>query len=329
MTFSKQQCLWLAAALDYRSADRGLLNTAELQLFARYIQLGGDSGRSAASNAELVVGLRARRRGHPAHRKAFAGADGARHSLEQRRLIACTRAVRSMRNPRTSALMVTPWQVTITADSEHVRPFAWAAAAEWIGRMLDEAALPSHARQIALRLARALDATGQLAATREELAELLDVHRGTALKGLRLLETRGLVSLREDRSTRPAVFTVRAQLPPQDAADGSVREPHSPEGPGQGAAAVIEQPQPTAPRRLAAAHDESPAEPAARPTRKSRGKYPSRLVSVLSPQGASTPAAQAVDDKIAVFPPPRRSRTSSPRKRKRMRSGRSSCIRSM
>jgi hypothetical protein len=213
MTFSNQQCLWLATALDHRSADGDLLSVAELQLFARYIQLGGDSGRSGASNAELVEGLSARRRGHPAHRKAFAGANGARHSLEQRGLIACTRAVRSIRNPRTSALMVTPWQVTITADSEHVRPFAWAAAAEWIGRMLDDAALPSHARQIALRLARALDATGQLAANRQQLAELLDVHRGTALKGLRLLETRGLVSLRENRDRRTAVFAIRATIP--------------------------------------------------------------------------------------------------------------------
>jgi hypothetical protein len=212
MALSEQRCLWLAAALDYRGTDGTRLDAAELQLFARYVELSDDSGCSEASNAELVTGLSARRRGCPAHRKAFAGANGARHRLEnQHGLISCKRAVRKERAERTGALKVTPWRVTITVHCEHVHSFAWPNAADWIERMFAERALPSHARQIGLRLVRALNVTGTLPATRKELEQLLDVQRGTALKGLRLLEAHGLLSLHEQRDRRPAVFTIIAR----------------------------------------------------------------------------------------------------------------------
>jgi hypothetical protein len=211
MDLSAQQALWLAAALDHTDADRGVLSTAELQLFARYVTLSDASGRSAASNAELVVGLSARRLGQRAGRKAFSGANGARRSLEQRGLIACDRTATGKRHVRTGAVMVTPWSVTITIDCDHVRPFAWSSAPEWIVRMLGDGALPAHARQIALWLARALRTDGAFDATRKELAEVLGVHRDTALKGLRLLEARGHLSLHERQELRRAtVFTITA-----------------------------------------------------------------------------------------------------------------------
>lgn len=290
---SQRQLSWLADALGHRDERGRNLGPAELQLFTVYVCRGG-LGWCKLPNRQLAPMLTARGwRGNGAKHSAIRAA---RRELAHRDLIKCKQQPYkpARRNPKTGSLLVEPWEIRITARGD--RSLRWPGAGEWAGRILD-ARLRPITLKAALMLVAALDSGGQLAATRKELEELLSVQRDVAVASLRLLAELGHISLHEDRSTRPAVFTIRAQLPPQAAADGSVREPRPPEGSGQGAATVVARPQPTAPRRLAATHDEAPAVPVGPPKRKSRGRYPPRLVAVPSPQPASAPLSLATDGK--------------------------------
>ena len=290
---SQRQLSWLADALGNRDERGRNLGPAELQLFTVYV-CRGSLGWCKLPNRRLAPMLTAR--GWVGNGAKHSAIRAARRELARRGLIKCKQQPYkpARRNPKTGKLLAEPYEIRITARGD--RSLRWPGADEWAGRILD-ARLRPITLKAALMLVAALDSGGQLAATRKELEQLLSVQRDVAVASLRLLAELGHISLHEDRSTRPAVFTIRAQLPPQAAADGSVREPRPPEGSGQGAAGVVERPQPTAPRRLAAAQDEAPAAPGARPTRTSRGRYPSRLVAVTSPQPASAPVSLATDGK--------------------------------
>jgi hypothetical protein len=195
----------LAAALDHRDSQGGL-DEGELQLYTAYTLLADEAGRSTATSAELFALLGVRRSGHEhAARKAISAA---RMGLKSRGLIACTRSASSRINPRTGALLDTPWEITLSAV--RVRPFAWAGTSEWLGRLLADVSRRPITRKVGLKLARALDASGQLGpVTRKDLADLLDVHRDVAIRELRQLGELGFsVELREDRSVRPALCAV-------------------------------------------------------------------------------------------------------------------------
>ncbi len=291
---SQQQLSWLADALDNRDEDGHKLSPGELQLFAVYVCLSS-LGWCKLPNRQLAPMLTTR--GCVSNGAKHSAIRAARRELAHRGLIKCKQQPYkpARRNPKTGKLLVEPWEIRITARGD--RSLRWPRADAWAGRILD-ARLRPITLKAALMLAAALDSSGQLTATRKDLELLLAVQRDVAVAALRLLAELGHISLYEDRSTRPAVFTIRAQLPPQAAAvSASVSEPRPPEGSGQGAARVVARPQPTAPRRLAATQDEAPAAPSAPPTHKNRGRYPSRLVAVPSRQSASAPLSLATDGK--------------------------------